>query len=213
MRLRHVVLAGMSMATSSRGVAAEMTSCVRSCYAATAFFLGCSATDAACACRQQPNLIYFAEPCLAQECRDDDLLLSLTSITDLCGSGPGAEKELPPAATQSPTGGSGGFSYKVVAPNPTTIPGTTVVTSGGAVTRTIAPVTIKAQQAPVTVTPSGAGSGSGVSVGSGGGGGGGGSNSSEDQASKSGVARRHGEVGMAVIMLMCVGFGAALVVC
>lgn len=135
--------------------------------------------------------------------------MSLTSITDLCGSGPGAEKVLPPA----PTGGSGSgsFSYKVVAPNPTTIPGTTIVTSGGAVTRTIAPVTIKAQQAPVTVTPSGAGSGSGTSVGSGGGGAGGSSNASEDQASKSGVARHGSEVGMAVIMLMCVGLGAVLV--
>ncbi|KAK7993033.1 hypothetical protein PG988_001827 [Apiospora saccharicola] len=131
MRLRHVVLAGMPMmVTSSSGVAAEMSSCVRSCYAATAFFLGCNVSDVACACRQQPNLVYFAEPCLAQECREDPLILALTSITDLCGSGAGAEKVLPPAATQSPTG-SGSFSYKVVAPSPTTIPGTTIVTSGG----------------------------------------------------------------------------------
>ncbi|KAK8131793.1 hypothetical protein PG984_008231 [Apiospora sp. TS-2023a] len=206
MRLRHVVLAGMSMmatSSSSGGVAAaEMSSCVRSCYAATAFFLGCNVTDVACACRQQPNLVYFAEPCLAQQCREDPLIY-------LCGSGAGAEKVLPPAATQSPTG-SGIFSYKVVAPSPTTIPGTTIVTSGGSVTRTIAPVTIKAQQAPVTITPPGTGSGSGSSVGSGNDAGG--SNASEDQASKSGGVARHGVVGTAVIMLMCAGLGAMLVV-
>lgn len=76
-------------------------------------------------------------------------------------------------------------------------------------TRTIAPVTIKAQQAPVTITPPGAGSGSGSSVGNGAGGS---SNASEEHASKSGSVARYGEVGTAVIMLMCAGFGAALVV-
>ncbi|KAK8068672.1 hypothetical protein PG994_005288 [Apiospora phragmitis] len=184
MRLRHVVLAGTA---TSASLAFEMSSCVRSCYAATVYFLGCNPSDVACACWQQPNLVYYAEPCLAQECRDDDILLALTSMTDLCGgqggggggAGFGGPSQALPPATQSPTSGS--FSYKVGAPpEPTTIPGTTVVASGGSATRTIALVTIKAQQAPVTVTPPGSGSS---------GGGGGGSSVGGSPGKGAGVAR------------------------
>lgn len=70
MRPRHLVLA----ATIVSGSLAGMSSCVRSCYSATVYFLGCNPGDIACACKQQPNLMYYAEPCLIQECRNDDLL-------------------------------------------------------------------------------------------------------------------------------------------
>ncbi|KAK8045611.1 hypothetical protein PG993_005635 [Apiospora rasikravindrae] len=217
MRLRrHLVLAAGMMATGSSNSLAEaagieMSSCTRSCYAATVYFLGCNPSDVACACKQQPNLLYYAEPCLAQECRDDDLILSLTSITDLCGdaggggggsgSGSGTSGKVLPPATQTPTGSV--FSYKVTAPsNPTTVPGTTVGT------RTIAPVTIKAQQAPVTVTPPGTGSSSGGSTVGGSSSGGKGEGGQEGKSNGGSVAWR---VEIGAVMLMCVGLGAVLV--
>ncbi|KAK8084249.1 hypothetical protein PG997_005520 [Apiospora hydei] len=224
MRLRrHLVLAAGMMATSitssnwAEAAGIEMSSCTRSCYAATVYFLGCNPSDVGCACKQQPNLIYYAEPCLAQECRDDDLILALTSITDLCGdaggggggsgsgSGSGTSGKVLPPATQTPTTGSV-FSYKVTAPStPTTIPGTTVGT------RTIAPVTIKAQQAPVTVTPPGTGSSSGGSTVGGGSGSnsGGGNGGQEEGKSNGGSVAWHVEIG--AVMLGCVGLGAVLV--
>lgn len=72
MRLRHLILAGVMATSGTLGL--DMSSCARSCYAATVYFLGCNPDDVACVCKQQPNLMYYAEPCLAQECRDDNLL-------------------------------------------------------------------------------------------------------------------------------------------
>ncbi|KAK8097581.1 uncharacterized protein PG998_013067 [Apiospora kogelbergensis] len=169
MRLRHLVLAGVMATSGTLGL--DMSSCVRSCYAATVYFLGCNPDDVACVCKQQPNLMYYAEPCLAQECRDDNLLLALKSMKDLCssssGGGGGASptKTPPPPATQSP---AGSFSYKVGGspPQPTTIAGATVVASGGAATRTLEPITIAAQQSPIPITPPGAGAGAGAGAGS-----------------------------------------------
>ncbi|KAK8878733.1 hypothetical protein PGQ11_000027 [Apiospora arundinis] len=205
MRPRHLVLA----ATIVSGSLAGMSSCVRSCYSATVYFLGCNPGDIACACKQQPNLMYYAEPCLIQECRNDDLLLALTSMKDLCstgvGAGTGTGRLLPPA-TQSPTDS---FSFKAgTPPNPTTISGTTVVISTS-LTRTIEPITIQAQQSPITITPPGAGSG--------GGGGGGRSPASSPgkdagptgaQGSNGAVAAWRVEAG--VVVVMCVGLVAVL---